>query len=225
MRTDPATRRCFKISTIPTNTIVARFTYFWGCSIGLDPAGADAFSPFIEVNGTPNYFDQHNSAESGYVPASFDFTNLAGLSLQLGFIVGEQTAGVGVRTFFAVDDVSLQIFTAADVPPNDNFANALLLVTATNISSTATNIVATKEPGEPKHAGGTGGHSVWWKWVAPANGVATINTTGSTFNTVLAVYTGTTVSNLTQVAANDNNANRGDGTSLVKVECHCRNGI
>ncbi len=207
----------FQNLNIPTNAIVVRFTYFWGCSIGLDPAGVDAFSPFIEVNGTPNYFDQHNSANSGYVPASFDFTNVAGLSLQFGFIVGEQTPGVGVRTFFAVDDVSLKVFTAADAPPNDNFANALLLVTATNISSTVSNMVATKEPGEPKHDGAVGGHSVWWKWVAPANGLATINTTGSTFDTVLAVYTGSTVSNLTQVAANDDNPGRGDGTSQVKA--------
>ncbi len=213
----PFNQAVFQNIDIPTNALVTRFSYFWGCSIGLDPAGVDVFSPFIQNGGNPNFFDTHASANSGYAPASFDFNNLAGQTVQFGFFVQDQTIGVGVRTFFAVDDVSLLVFTAADIPVNDNFTNALLLTTTTNITSTVTNVVATKEAGEPKHAGATGGRSVWWKWVAPANGSVTISTANSTFDTVLAVYTGSTVSNLTQVAANDNNSSRGDNTSQVKV--------
>jgi hypothetical protein len=93
-------------------------------------------------------------------------------------------------------------------PANDNFRNRIIL-TGTNITATGSNINATKEPGEPNHAGNTGGRSVWWSWTAPSNGDLTITTDGSTntdgsfLDTLLAVYTGTTVSSLSVVASND----------------------
>jgi hypothetical protein len=49
---------------------------------------------------------------------------------------------------------------------------------------------------------------VWWKWVAPQTGQVSIDTHGSSFNTLLAVYTGTAVNGLTLVSANDD-----DGTA------------
>ena len=215
----PLNESLYQNINIPTNALAIRYTYFWGCSVtGQDPAGADGFLSVIQPkNQPPVYLATILSANSAYQSASFDLTSYAGKSVQVGFLVQSQTNGFGVQTFFAVDDVSLRVFTSDDVPANDDFANATLLTTTTNISDMVTNIVATKEPGEPKHAGAQGGHSVWWKWVAPGNGAVTINTTNSTFNTVLAVYTGTTVSNLTQVAANDDQNNSGGIlTSQVK---------
>ena len=50
---------------------------------------------------------------------------------------------------------------------------------------------------------------MWYRWTAPASGLVTLSTEGSTFDTLLAVYTGNQLNALTQVAANDNN-----GTSL-----------
>jgi hypothetical protein len=50
------------------------------------------------------------------------------------------------------------------------------------------NSSATVEPFEPLHAGKTGGHSMWISWIPQADGVATIDTTGSSFDTLLAVY-------------------------------------
>jgi hypothetical protein len=87
-------------------------------------------------------------------------------------------------------------------PPNDNFANAQLLP-GVNTSGVGDNACATKEPGEPNHAGDAGGHSVWYRWVAPYNGTVTINTIGSDFDTLLAVYRGSSVGSLTLVAQND----------------------
>src|SRR5262249_11011682 len=62
----------------------------------------------------------------------------------------------------------------------------------------------TREPGEPNHAGKLGTNSVWLTW-SPGllGGVATFDTAGSSFDTLLAVYTGDSVTNLTLVAAND----------------------
>ena len=65
-----------------------------------------------------------------------------------------------------------------------------------------TNVGATKEPGEPNHAGNSGGKSVWWSWTAPVSGNVSVTTVGSSFDTLLAVYTGTALSNLTGIASN-----------------------
>lgn len=65
---------------------------------------------------------------------------------------------------------------------------------------------ATREPGEPEHAGNMGGHSLWSAWRAPANTTVTVDTIGSSFDTLLAVYTGTALTNLTLIAANDDGA-------------------
>jgi Ca2+-binding RTX toxin-like protein len=59
------------------------------------------------------------------------------------------------------------------------------------------------ERGEPLHAGFPGVHSVWWRWSAPGDGTVVVWTCGSDFDTVLAVYTGTSVDTLTEVASND----------------------
>src|SRR5204863_391183 len=59
---------------------------------------------------------------------------------------------------------------------------------------------------EPLHAGNAGGKSVWYSWTAPASGQATINTAGSSFDTLLGVYRGTSVSALTLVGSNDDYA-------------------
>jgi hypothetical protein len=88
-------------------------------------------------------------------------------------------------------------------PANDSFAQRLVLE-GTAISLVSTNQDATKEPGEPNHAGPAGGKSVWWSWTPAVSGPVTITTANSSFDTLLAVYTGSNVSNLTAVASNNN---------------------
>jgi hypothetical protein len=70
---------------------------------------------------------------------------------------------------------------------SDMFAGRQVL---TNINAlvTGSNSNATVEPNEPKHAGKIGGHSVWISWLAPNDGLVTLSTAGSTFDTLLAVY-------------------------------------
>ncbi len=97
-------------------------------------------------------------------------------------------------------------------PFNDDFATRAR-ISGANIAARASNMGATPEVGEPLHAGIAGGTSLWWEWTAPASGSVTIDTSGSTFNTLLAVYTGTAVNNLTSVASNDDTV--GVATSRV----------
>ena len=87
-------------------------------------------------------------------------------------------------------------------PANDMFANRTL-ISGTNVLVTGSNAGATREAGEPYHAGMNGGASVWWSWKAPSVGTVTISTAGSSFDTLLGVYTGSSVTALTEVASND----------------------
>ena len=97
-------------------------------------------------------------------------------------------------------------------PPNDNFARRTPIA-GTTPTAAGTNVNATKETGEPNHAGNPGGKSVWWTWTAPASGQVQIDTIGSNFNTTLGVYRGSGISALTGVAGDDNSG--GNGTSKV----------
>lgn len=98
--------------------------------------------------------------------------------------------------------------------PNDPFASPAQLA-GTNITLQVTNTFATVEAGEPLHAGKPGGRSLWWSWVAPATGTASVSTLGSGIDTLLAVYTGTTLTNLQTIASNDDDPDGGSTSRLT----------
>jgi hypothetical protein len=85
-------------------------------------------------------------------------------------------------------------------PPNDAFANRLPIPGGGG-TVTGLNLYATREPGEPVIDGNAGGSSVWWTWTAPFSGTANLSTSGSSFDTLFGVYTGSAVSNLSWSAS------------------------
>src|SRR5690606_4288173 len=87
-------------------------------------------------------------------------------------------------------------------PTNDYFALSAQLP-GTGGFVTAPNAQATREPGEPAHAGNEGGRSVWYWWRAPSDGELALTTQGSTADTLLAVYQGSSLADLTEVVSND----------------------
>jgi Lysyl oxidase len=100
-------------------------------------------------------------------------------------------------------------------PANDDFANAIVLSNRVESIFSSTRC-ATGEPNEPTMYPGTDStNSIWFRWRAPYGGNAMMTTEGSTLNTVMAVYTGTTLSNLTRVAINNHPQNSDKRTSLV----------
>lgn len=101
---------------------------------------------------------------------------------------------------------------AVTVPTNDNFNSAITISGGQGMTN-ATNIRATKESGEANHAGNVGGASIWYNWTAPTSGSVTLDTIGSTLDTLLAVYTGSSVGSLTSVASDHGSA--GGGASRV----------
>ena len=102
----------------------------------------------------------------------------------------------------------LLTFTNAEagclVVANDSFASAVPLVISDGTAAVTTNnICATKETGEPDHAENPGGKSVWFKFTPTVTKVIRVNTTDNIFDTLLAVYTGSSVNNLQLVGYND----------------------
>src|SRR5262249_42851884 len=95
---------------------------------------------------------------------------------------------------------------------NDYFTNASVL-TGTNGSVSTNNLRATREVGEPNHAGLGGERSIWYRWTAPNSGYYVFDTMGSSFDTLLAVYTGASITNLTPVASDNDSG--GLGTSRL----------
>lgn len=84
-------------------------------------------------------------------------------------------------------------------PANDKFVDGIRL-TGSLATASGSNVDATRESGEPRHGSNGGGKSVWWTWTAPASGIVTIDTLGSSFKTVLGVYTGTSATRLRKVS-------------------------
>lgn len=108
-----------------------------------------------------------------------------------------------------------------NLPPvdkNDFFQSRALLSGLTG-AVRSNNKDATLESGEPKHAGKTGGKSIWFTWTAPANGIATFRTVGSSFDTLMGIYTGRAIDQLTPAPAAINDDDRGGFlTSVVTFQ-------
>jgi hypothetical protein len=166
-----------------------------GTAIDQQPNASGVSQVFISLNGqclivaagTTNWSDTF-----GLTPG------LNNISVSAEDFAGNISAPVGLQVVYIVLN-----------PPNDFFANATPL---TNQSpATANNAGATKELGEPNHAGNIGGKSVWWSFQPPSDGVLTLSTTNSTFDTLLGLYTGPDVAHLTTIAANDDAYNGAPG--------------
>lgn len=125
------------------------------------------------------------------------------------------------RTISENDMLALNLFgysiggPAIVRPPNDNFANPIAMTSGAG-SISGTNVSATRELGEPAHAFLLGDKSVWYSWVAPFSGQATVDTVGSNFDTTLAVYTGPIINQLLNLGSNDDIVSGSNKASRVQ---------
>lgn len=102
----------------------------------------------------------------------------------------------------------------------DAFADREVL-TAESGRLDGSNVGATREINEPRHGGKPGGRSVWISWLAPADGIATFDTGGSSFDTLLSAYyfnsaADTTPDKLREIARNDDASVVAAPTSLIQ---------
>ena len=138
--------------------------------------------------------------------------NLSGNSLRLNgsadfetkssYSVRVRATDNGSLTFEKAFTVSITDVNEVSVPANDPFAGRLVFTGYTN-QVTGSNVGSTAEPNEPSHASSAPSATVWLSWTAPASGEVTMDTRGSAFDTLLAVYTGDLLSALALVAEND----------------------
>ena len=113
-----------------------------------------------------------------------------------GFRRDDGTIGAGSLTF--------TLSGAAQTASNNAFASATA-VTALPFSVTAFDTrAATFQAGEPVPSCTDGvGRTVWYRYAPAADATLSVDTTGSDFDTVLAVYRGAALDALTQVACSD----------------------
>ena len=146
---------------------------------------------------------------TGTAPLNYQWlrnsVNLPGVTTSTLTIGSVQTGDAGsynvvVSNAFGVVASSNATLTVFAPPTNDLFASRALITGLTN-TVTGQNVGATRESGEPRIVSDPGGKSVWYTWTAPTNGTVFINTSGSSFDPLLGVYTGSSVSALTLVAA------------------------
>lgn len=152
-----------------------------------DPFGSTVYTfPYSPPTNSDSYTAIYTVPTTGVTPGQ---TLTVSISAQ-GWV--DESAN-GSRNF---------IVAGTPAPGNDAFANATS-ISGDSGTITGTNAGATKETGEPSHAGNAGGKSIWYKWVATFSQTAVITTAGSAFDTLLGVYTGSSVSALSTVAQND----------------------
>lgn len=101
--------------------------------------------------------------------------------------------------------------TAAATPPNDNCSSAINLTVNPDFNcgvvTAGTTVLATQSPTTPLPTCGASGinDDVWYSFVATntSHRVSLLNVAGSVTDMAMAIYTGTSCSNLTQVACSD----------------------
>lgn len=112
----------------------------------------------------------------------------------------------------AITTDSAVVLVRLDTPsPSDNFDDRPTVQSPQGCLQ-GNSAQARTEPGEPVLRGG--GKSVWFQWFATETGIATFTARGSAFDTLLAVYAGTKLDNLTLVTKDDDRG--GFYTSSVK---------
>ncbi len=152
--------------------------------------------------------DIPNATNANYSMNSASPSNAGIYSVTVGNVLGDLNSAsvplkLNVAPFALTDDF-------ADAG-NVNDANRLLASHNRN---------ATTQPGEPQHAGKRTRSSVWLNWTAPTGGIVSMSSIGSGFDSVLAVYTGPSVSNLHLLDADDD----GGGYGGARVRFNARVG-
>ena len=87
-------------------------------------------------------------------------------------------------------------------PPNDNFS-AAVTISGKRGSVRGTTTGASREAGELPVAGASPGPSVWYAWIPSFSGAVTFDTCATTYDTVLAAYTGDSLAGLIVRAQSD----------------------
>jgi hypothetical protein len=156
--------------------------------LSIDVSGTQSLKYQWRLNGTPI----NGATNATYTILSLAIGNAGAYSVVVYNALGaahSEPALVGISGLL-------------QLPMKDNFASRGT-VSGILVQGSASNVDASSEPGEPLHAGKTGGKSMWVTWSPGLSGIATVSTMGSTFDTLLAVYQGNSLTSLTNVVSDD----------------------
>ena len=152
--------------------------------------------------------DIPNATNATYALNSASPSNSGLYSVTVGNVLGD------------VSSISVPLkLNVAPFALTDDFAAAGNANETTRLLSSH-NRNATTQPAEPQHGGKRTRSSVWLNWTAPAGGIVGMTSIGSGFDSVLAVYTGNSVSDLYLLDADDD----GGGYGGARVRFNARVG-
>jgi len=200
---------CYQEVTIPAGVTSATLSFYYNIFSDEGTFGAfDTFSATIQDTGNgvlatvlnKSNMDQDSGiGPSSYHQQTFDLVAYAGQTIRIYF---SSVNDFSLTTSFLIDDVSVQVIASATPPANDSCASAIPMTAGTSYTVSTVNATSTGDP--VPDCQGTAGMGVWYTYTPAASGTVTISTCGSTFDTVLAVYTGSCDS-LTPLICNDDN--------------------
>jgi hypothetical protein len=125
-------------------------------------------------------------------PSAVQFTTSPGTTylIQVGGYQGS-TGSLSLNLEFGVPAI------------NDAFSAALSVSEPLPYSDSRSTAVATREQDEPEPSCAPMGRSIWYAFSPAQTGTYRLSTSGSSFDTVLAVYSGTALDSLAELACND----------------------
>ena len=186
----------------PDRTIWWRWTSPESGSVTLSASGGDIF--IGGINMIAAYTGEGIDSLARAAAAASNSTASATFSVPANETISIVYDGPGgLSSDLGNAQISLDFTPGAAPNGNDHFAFPTTLAGDFASALGQTNVGASKQGGEPQHAGDPGGHSRWYRWRAPASGQVVIDTCDSNFDTLLAAYTGPAVESLTTVGSDD----------------------
>jgi uncharacterized repeat protein (TIGR03803 family) len=204
----PAVLTVLAPPTLGTNSITTN-----GGNITLSVSASDSVSFYSQWQLNGNHIP---GATNNYAPGttviSYTISNAPFDSGNYQVVVANVAASAESSNF----DVAVGFGTNAPVTTNDNFGSSLTINPL--LSGVAGNNSGSPATGElPKIAGKPAGNFLWYNWTASFTGIISLTTRGSSFDTLLGVYTGSAPASLTSVAEDDDSG--GFFTSLATFNC------
>ena len=112
-----------------------------------------------------------------------------------------------------------QTILAINTDPDNDSISSPTVLSGSSTSLLDANVNASLQAGEPGILGNAGGHSLWYSWTAPFSGSAQVSGYSLDFNPEVAIYTGSSFSNLSLVTAAASTGNTGTTTAVSQCLC------
>lgn len=169
------------------------------------PVDAFLLADTVYSDGDPALAVYTGDSLATLVNIGCDDNSAGGLSAEVSF-----NASGGTTYYFQVSHtpgysgttLAFNLFTS---PPkgNDDFSGSIVIANSLPYSNKEDAGGATLEPDEPRPCTGID-NTIWYSFTPTSNVVLAASTSGSSYSTTLAVYTGNAINNLTLVGCDDN---------------------